>query len=320
MSIPAHERLLDLIIALARARPSMTRSQIRRHVNGYAPASDDPRAEAAFERMFERDKETLKDLGVPLVTVHGTVHHDEVGYRIDVEEYTLPPVEFTSAELGVLSVASHLWEGSALARHARRGLTKLKAVTLTPAEENLTPAVRLHEPDAALPVLFEAITTRHAVAFTYRAASSGQETDREVEPWGLAVKNQGWYLRGWDRTRGAGREFRLSRITSKVRLLPETGGFTGPDPGQITGEADLTRVRLAIRPEAAALLRARGEPAGTLGERDLIELRVSDLEAFAGDIAAYGAAVEVLHPQHLRERVITKLTALSQAPGPEGLR
>ncbi len=310
MSIPAHERLLDLIIALAQSRAPMTRAQIRRQVNGYTHDDGDARTTAAFERMFERDKETLKELGIPLVTVHGTGHYDDIRYQIDLEEYTLPDVEFSAAELGVLAVASHVWDGSVLARQARRGLTKLQGATLVPAETGFSPAVRLHEPDAALPDLIEAITARHVVTFTYAAASTGVQTQRNVEPWQLTVKDQGWYLRGWDRDREAGREFRLSRITSRVKLqdLP----FTGPAPQVVDDETDHEIARLAILPGAAALLRARGQYAGTRGDRDLIDLPVADLTSFAGEIATYGAAVLALGPPRLRELVIGKLRGLAR--------
>lgn len=306
MSVPAHERLLDLIIALAQSRAAMTRAEIRRQVNGYTADDGDPRTNAAFERMFERDKEMLKDLGVPLVTVHGTGHSDDIRYRIDLEEYSLPDVNFSPAELGVLSLASHLWDGSVLSRHARRGLTKLKGATLAAAEAVFSPAIHLHEPDFALPDLFEALTSKRPVSFSYSAASTGEETRRTVEPWQLTVKNQGWYLRGWDTERQAGREYRLSRITSKVRL--HDPGFSGPEPEVVDPEEFRAVARLAVRPGAAALLRVRATWVGEDdGEWDVIELPVADVAVFAGEVAAHGADIKVLGPAILRDRVIGKL-------------
>src|SRR5690625_1992217 len=290
----------------------MTRAQIRRQVNGYTQDDGDARTTAAFERMFERDKETLKELGIPLVTVHGTGHYDDIRYQIDLEEYTLPDVQFSAAELGVLAVASHVWDGSVLARQARRGLTKLQGATLVPAETGFSPAVRLHERDEALPDLIDAITARHVVTFTYAAASTGAQTQRHVEPWQLTLKDQGWHRRGWERDRAAGREVRLSRSTSRVELqdLP----FTGPAPQVVDDEPDHELARLAILPRAAALLRARGQHTGAHGNRDVIELPVADLTSFAGEIATYGAAVVALEPARLRELVTRKLRALAR-PG-----
>lgn len=313
MSISAPERLLDLIIALTQSRTAMTREQIRGRVNGYTPEDGDARTTAAFERMFERDKEMLKDLGVPLVTVHSAARPDDVRYRLDLSEYSLPDVALSAGELGVLSVASQVWEGSVLSRQARRALTKLKGVTLTPAEGSFAPAIQLHEPDEALPALMDAVTHKTPVAFTYRAASTGAETSREVEPWQLTVKDQGWYLRGWDRDRGAGREFRLSRISSPVKTTP--GAFHGPEPQVLNPEEDRVIARLALRSGAAALIRSRATMVGSSGERDVVELPVADLQAFAGEIASYGEAIVVLSPAFLREQVVGKLQALTNLPG-----
>lgn len=315
MSVPAHERLLDLIIALTQSRSAMTRAQIRAHVNGYSDDDGDPRSTASFERMFERDKELLKELGVPLETIHRSGHSDDIWYRINVDEYQLPDVALTPAELGVLSVATHLWDGSVLARQARRGLTKIKGVTPHSAEGVPTPAVRLHEPDAQLPTLIEAISDRRPVEFTYRAASTGQETERRVEPWQLTVKDQGWYLRAWDLDRNSGREYRLSRITSAVRVLDTS--FVGPEP-QAAAQEDPILTRLLIRPDAAGLIRARGRLVRSHPEADEIEVPVADLTSFAGDIAALAGGVVALDPPELRALVHHKLQTLAQLPAEEG--
>lgn len=305
MSVPAYERVLDLLIALAQTRVAMTRAQIRRNVNGYTPDDGDPRTDAAFERMFERDKELLKELGVPLLTVHGSGHHDDIRYRVDLNEYELPDVRLTAAELGALAVASHVWDGSILARTARRGLTKLRGVTTTAAESVFSPSVRLYEPDEALPALFEALTDRRPVTFTYAATSTGEETTREVEPWHLSVKDQGWYLQGWDRARSGGREFRLSRITSRVKILDEP--FVGPSP-QATDPEEAGRVaRIALRPGAASVLRARGDLVEESAEWEIYDLPVGNMIALAGELAAYGARIKVIEPPELRERVVAKL-------------
>src|SRR5699024_6723647 len=100
------ERLLDLLIALRHAEGRLTKSSIRASVNGYRDAA----SEAAFERMFERDKELLRELGVPLLTDVDPVHEDAVGYRLDTAGYALPEVSFTAAEIGVLSLAATVWQ------------------------------------------------------------------------------------------------------------------------------------------------------------------------------------------------------------------
>ena len=88
------ERLLNLVLALLSTRRPLTKGQIRAAVPQYEQSDD-----AAFDRMFERDKDELRDLGIPIVTEHiDTFFQDEPGYRIDRREYALPPIEFTAEQ------------------------------------------------------------------------------------------------------------------------------------------------------------------------------------------------------------------------------
>lgn len=317
LSIAAHERLLDLIIALAHSHQPMTRQEIRSHVNGYS-TEEGPRAEASFERMFERDKNTLKELGIPLVTLHGSGHSDDIRYRIDLDEYSLPEIHLSAGELGVLSVAAGLWEGSVLARQARRGLTKLKGITpdVNPLE---TPGeMRLSHPDETLPALFEALVNNHVVSFSYAAVSTGAETHREVEPWQLRVINNGWYLRGWDRGRDAVREFRLSRITTAIATRADSwqGPTTSPSPAPGSEEENL-KATVAIADGAASALKAKGVFLRRENNRDLYSVPVMDPLSDAGVLASYGPAITVLDPPDLRDLVVAKLTgALNHHGGP----
>jgi proteasome accessory factor B len=128
--LPPAERLLNLVIALVNAEGRMSKEQIRSTVAGYDAAATDE----AFERMFERDKETLRRLGVPVVTVTGAAHGDDVGYRVDTDAYALPPLELSAAQLGVLALAAEFWAGQTLRTDASRALTKLRVVGSTPGE------------------------------------------------------------------------------------------------------------------------------------------------------------------------------------------
>ena len=64
MGISKVERLMNLVIALLSTRNFITAERIRKTVLGYADCPTDD----AFARMFERDKNELRDLGIPLET------------------------------------------------------------------------------------------------------------------------------------------------------------------------------------------------------------------------------------------------------------
>lgn len=329
-AVPAHERLLDLVIALTQARPMMTKAQIRTQVRGYADsrpgdARSAARVQEAFDRKFDRDKETLRQLGIPLLTLTSSVHSDEVGYRIDLDDYALPRVELTAAELGVLGLAAQAWQDSTLARSARRALTKLRAITPRSAVDDAIGAVGLGAgtrgllaSDEPLGDLFAAITDRTAVRFTYHAARTGTSSVRHVEPWRLVARERGWYLVGWDRDRRARRTFRLSRIEGAISpvdgeepfQLPETDAYEG------TAEPTLLQAEVAVRSDRAPRLRAAGRPKGRVtvadgDELDVLVIEVADREAFASEIAGYGEAVVVLSPPDLRAAVLRRLAAVA---------
>lgn len=313
--LDAAERLLALVIALSHTSHRMTKAQIRAGVAGYADATSD----ASFERMFERDKDTLRSLGVPLITLTDSTHEDDVGYRIDTSAYALPAVDFTPAEVGVLSLAAQVWQDSAMSAQARRGLTKLRATTTRAEDLRPSTAVRVRGPGEAFDVLLESIVARQAVRFEYRAASTGTTATRTVEPWRLFAQDRGWYLVGFDRDRGAQRSFRLSRITGKVAAVGPPGQVHVPASTDPPRPAPPTRVLLAVLPERAAALRARavsvrqGGAAATPDdrERDLVTIETADPELLAEEIATYGAAVVVQAPAQVRASVLRRLRSVA---------
>jgi len=338
------ERLLNLVIALVNTAGRMTKEQIRTSVAGYADATSDD----AFERMFERDKDSLRELGIPVLTVAGGGHSDEVGYRIDQEAYALRPVDLTAAELGVLSLAVQFWQDRALRTDAARALTKLRAVGSDAAGPDLVAglAPRVRPAGDAFGPLLDAIGARRVVTFTYRAATTGEVRDRTLEPWRLLARGGGWYVVGRDRDRDAPRSFRLSRIQGRVRAVGDTGAYAIPadlDAGAVLGDRPDGPVRtavLALRPERASALRARALPdagaadtgsdgggdrdagaggaavdpsdprvAAVLADRDLVRVPFTAVSETADEIAGYADAVVVLGPDDLRTAVLRRLRA-----------
>ncbi len=337
-ALPPAERLLNLVIALVNTTHRMTKEQIRSSVAGYDQAASTD----AFERMFERDKETLRELGIPVVTVSSAAHGDDQGYRIDPDAYALPPMQLSAAQLGVLALAAEFWQGQALRPDAARALTKLRVVGATPSETDIVAglAPRLHPAGPALTPLLDAAHDRRAVTFTYRTASTGEVMQRHVEPWRLVASRGGWYLVGHDRDRGAARVFRLNRIDGPVRSYGPPSAFEVPDAVDsramvATAQRGEHRIAwLAVAPERAGALRARAAqhearhtaaedsaeghaddlapppdlppaPAGT----DVIAVPYSRTDELADEVTGYTDAVVVLGPAPLREAVVRRLRA-----------
>ena len=336
------ERLLNLVIALVNTNAAMTKQQVRTAVAGYADAPSDE----AFERMFERDKDMLRALGIPVVTVGAGGHTDELGYRIDQDAYALPSIDLTPAELGVLSLAAQFWQDKTLRADINRAMVKLRAAGAgdpsVDALAGLAPSVRAVG-DAYGP-LMEAIESRRVVSFSYRAAYNGAVLTRHVEPWRIAARGGGWYLMCFDRDRQGPRVFRMSRIESRVRVsgparayeIPgfETDAMLGGGSRRSPDES--RQAVVAVRPERAGALRARAKalPEGEReaymerlprsaggssgserqGDRDqagwdVLEVPYRSVTGMASEAAGYGAAVVVLEPEAVREETLRRLTA-----------
>lgn len=325
------ERLLNLVIALVHTPGRMTKEQIRRTVAGYGDAATDE----SFERMFERDKDTLRELGIPVTTVTSAGHGDDIGYRIDQDAYALPPLELTPAEMGALSLAAEFWQDRSVLADTSRALTKLRAVGAGAGTTDLAAglAPRVRPGGEAFRPLLDAVQARQPVRFTYRAANTGEVRERLVEPWRLVARRGGWFLVGRDVDRAAPRSFRLSRIEGRVRTAGAAGAFEAPTPDETTTalrswDAGQERAAvLALRPERAEALRARGEPVAlpadadpvlraVVVDRDLVRVPYRATWELAEEVAGYGDAVLVAEPVELRDAVLRLLRVVSRlGPG-----
>jgi proteasome accessory factor B len=275
--------------------------------------------------MFERDKEDLRDLGVPLETGLNHPFDEDLGYRIRQQAYELPELRLEADEAAVLGLAARVWRRAELAGAAAGALLKLRAAGIDtagpdaaderPSAQGIEP--RLGTPEPAFGPLWEAVRDRRPVTFSYRAAGRSDPQRRELEPWGVVNRHGRWYVAGRDRGRDATRVFRLSRIAGPVKFCGPAGSVTVPDGVDVR---ELVRDWDTVpAPEHTAVLRVR---AGTgVGLRrhavsvhpdgspdwDLVTTRFGDVGWFADYAASFGSDAVVLDPPDLREAVIRRL-------------
>lgn len=307
------------MLCLLYTRRPLTKSTIRRMVPQYGAAASDE----AFDRMFERDKDELRELGIPLVTEEtSSIWEDEAGYRIDQREYALPEISFEPDELAVLGLASRTWAHASLAGPAAQALRKLKASGIERDSESLIgiePRLRTSEP--AFDEVKNAVVSRREVEFAYRTSGEAQARQRHVQPWGLASWHGRWYLTGHDLDRDAPRVFRLSRISGPVKAVGRVNGFEVPPDHR---PRDMIRTTVGEQRQQQAVVRARDGRGQSLrrraaGVRDAgdgwFELTVvfTDAETFADEVTGYGPDVVVLEPAEVREVVVRRLAGAAEA-------
>jgi proteasome accessory factor B len=322
------ERLMNLVIALLSTRTFITADRVRETVYGYSDSASDE----AFSRMFERDKNELRDLGIPLETGRVSKFDPTEGYRINRDAYALPAVELTSDEAAAVAVATQLWESPELITATQGALLKLRAagVDVDAGEPAVAissaaglPGIRGSE--EVLGILLSAIDSGQAVQFPHRPARSEPYTVRTVEPWGVVTYRGRWYLVGHDRDRDDTRTFRLSRIGAEVTAIGPPGAVKRPDGvnlreivARVTGETPTgNQARVWVADGRATALRRRAtevEPR-SLGGRDgqEITIDIGMIDPLVREIAGYGADAVVLEPESLRDDVLDRLRAGAQA-------
>jgi proteasome accessory factor B len=308
------ERLLNLVICLLYTRRPLSKAKIRDAVPQYGTSASDD----AFDRMFERDKDELRLLGIPLVTEpYDVLFDDEPGYRIDRREYALPEISFAADELAVLGLASRAWAQATLAGPAAQALRKLEAAGVERDDSSLigiVPRVRTVEP--AFEAVKDAVLQHVPVTFTYRTAKTGQVGPRHVQPWAIASWHGHWYLTGFDTEKAAPRVFRLGRIEGEVRVEGKPHSYEVPqghEPKAMISAVALDRApqtaNLRVQVGAGHSLRRQSRSIQDVNDRwSLVAVDFTDTEAFASEICGFGPDVVVQSPPELREAVVRILT------------
>ena len=317
-AVPKSERLLNLLIMLLVQRRYVAKDRIREIL--YPGQSDD-----AFEKMFERDKEELRSLGVPIEVGNLDAYFDdEPGYRIRPDEFALPEISLAGDEASVLGLAAKVWEHARLAEVTSDAVRKLTAAGV-PVDVSALDIVqpRLAADEPAFDVFWEATHTRTPVAFDYHRAGQPVAT-RHLQPWGVVRYSGRWYAVGLDTDRGEERVFRLSRVDGEPRLDGAPGSFEVPEGTDVRGVARrlaparaVTSASILVREGAGHGLRRKaiavesdvGGPDDATGW-DRLTVEEADL---ADEVLSFGAAAYVEGPAELRDEVVRRLRAVVEA-------
>ncbi len=306
------ERLMNLVAVLLDTARPLSAEELREQVPGY------PEAGPTFHRAFERDKDDLRELGVPLVVepVPG-VDPPRDGYRIPRDQYYLADPGLEADELAALHLAvSTIQVGGPTDDEALwklGGVIDADGLGARPAEGE--PVASLPA-DARLPLLFEAVAQRRRVRLTHG------DVERVVDPYRLDFRRGRWYLTGLDHERDDVRSYRLDRIEGDVHPDGPAKAFARPD--HIQSGAERQPWELGDEPAIEARLRVDADQAGyaihLVGE-DAVDVRrddgavelilpVSNPLAFRSFALTFLEHAEVLGPPELRDDLVQWLEAL----------
>ncbi len=297
MAVGKIERLITLMNALLGAPRPVTALELHRRVPGY------PDEDASFRRAFERDKDELREMGVPLLIepVPGA-DPPVMGYRIRTADYELRDPGLEPDELEALNLAAAVVgsEGGM----GQRALFKLGGAATPGTPRAEVPA------DPGLVAAFTGVAERRALRFGYRGV------ERIVNPYRLEFQRGRWYLNGFDHVREEDRWYRLDRVEGGITVDPERATFQRPEeavpglriePWQLGGATDPVRAEVWIDPAVAASVRAElGDAEVVRDDVDglVVALTVTNREGFRSWLLSFLDRAEVLAPDDLRADVV----------------
>ena len=302
------ERLINLTIALLATPRFVNKSEIFRTVEGYEGSAE------TKERMFERDKDDLRKLGILIeVGSFDPLFSDESGYRIKSESYQLDLGEVTPIEISLLSLAADAWQGAALADAAQSAFLKLSAIGV-PADPINIPGLspKVSNSSVDLETITTAIATSNLLSFNYLSSKMVSE-ERTIIAFALSNKNGFWYVSGVDQEIQEIRTFRLDRFQGAITAHENSETFEFPTEFQFFDDEIYSANNVAVldvRKGKGNALRVLATSVTDLGEWDQIKLPIFTLESMATQILWHGEDVFVHEPKALRVNIMQQLQEL----------
>lgn len=312
------ERLLNLVFALMATTRPLSRDDIRRSVSGYDPEASDE----AFERMFERDKDELRSMSIPVHTV--TNAFDEVqGYLISQANYELIDLTVSAREMQILSVSQSVWDQAVLGPAARSAVWKIEASASSSShnETSMNQSVtdpkagfaRVRAREAAILPLLKAAREHKVVHFSYKTLEKEVEK-RVFEPWSVVCRSGRWYTVGFDVTRNEQRTFKLARIQGSVTITAKEAVHskqTDEREGFNFSESEIKiEAIIGVAKSHGAALRKAAVRIQEGSEHDVIHINAVEQEIIEWVLTSL-PEIRSIEPPSLHRSVVSVLTEMA---------
>lgn len=314
------ERLINLIAALLETRRPMTAEEIRDRIAGYDQESHD-----AFRRAFERDKDSLRQMGIPLELVPTDPFSDVPdGYTIPKDKYYLPDLKLEPDESAALRLAAEAVLGAGGETSTGRLKLDLDESPVSWNNPRLAWSADFASSAPVLGVAYSALLDRRPVRFSYRSGSSGKSGIRTIDPYGISHGRGHWYLVGRDHERDDVRSFRIDRVQGTPEAVDgayeipadfELGDHMVRAPWEIGEEPSTAVVRFGSEwrwwvEQNLSEAPAKDGPEGSIE----VEMTVANLDRFVSWVIAFGEAVEVVSPPEARAALLSRLSPYLDGP------
>lgn len=319
--IPVEERLFSLVLALLATDHGLTKNQILSTVQGYRQRHNPHGDNANLERQFERDKDDIRELGVPLDTIESpgqAGNNQNLRYRIPRGEYELPSdISFTAEESALLSLAGMVWREGSMSGESRRAIIKLKSLGAETVEPVMAYAPRVRVRDASFEPLSAAIEKQQTVRFDYVKPGETRALARTVAPLALVQFQGRWHCTAIEQESGERRTFLLRRIVGKVTTLGKAHTTPVSDEAalalrELQDVWDSHVAEIVVEPASDAETRLSKRRDAMMADDGRLALHYVDLNIFADELSSYGPEVFVTSPPELVSAVRDRLLLVAQ--------
>ena len=304
MSDQKTERLINLTLALLSSKRYLTKSEIFKNVAGYSGSAE------TMERMFERDKDDLRNLGVRIeVRALDPLFEDDQGYLIDSKTFQINPNDFSKEEILLLTMAANLWHGSALQHDSKAALLKIQSLDGLVASNTVTsPVVEDNEDSKKLLLIFDAVERLVSLEFEYKG------TVRQVNPYGIYTRRGFWYLAAQEND--VVKSFKVIRIGGQIKVASQSQGFIKPAEFKLSkfieglNAPTRSKAEVKIRKNQALALRKRYKVEEIDSDWDQVFIDYIFEEDLIESLLWYGSNVVVISPKNIRDQIFNRVKGL----------
>lgn len=271
-------------------------------------------------RTAYRDIRALEISGVPITSEAG------IGYSL-VDGYRLPPISFTQEEARAFLTAEKLvdkFTDTRTTKDYQSALYKIKSVLKAADKEHLedldaTIQVVKHFdiPSSEnsldhLPNVLKSIASKKVLNLSYFANHNQEITERTVEPIGVFMMGNHWYLIAYCLLRKDYRNFRVDRI-KESSILNEAISKKHPSLKNYLKEYTKSRegifaIKIHVENSSLKYFGEQKYYHGLLSEKKHktfteMSFLSASLEGFARWFVVFGDSAAIIEPNELKERV-----------------
>lgn len=292
MSVSKSERILNLFFVLINSKRPIPRHEIRQKVNGY----EECESESAFERMFERDKDELRNTGIKIDAVPvDPLFDDELGYQVDSKTFLTKTVEWTPSERAILSLASTTWHRTEFENLAKSATLKTGgSINLKSSDENTD---IYSEELLKFRSIMKSLNTKSVMDFKYVSFDDNEPKSRQVIPKKLYRQGDNWYFDAYELISTTWKTYQTSRIVGEIIIKPASEieiNLLKKDNYQTLPRT----VRIEINQNASLISHITGGNA--IGDRT-IDFKFFDEKSFAKYLLRFSSIIVSIDNDAIRE-------------------